>query len=156
MISRALNLSDRLSSCSKAARRMLEGKTSLFNIFVFQAGVDAAEEDEADEFLIRFNLNGVELNEEGFNKLTEEISLQSVEVECEMPWGRESTAFFIGEALVGETTEPILLRRGYVRQMLPDGHIGPAGHRAYYEVCTDTRVFEMIEAAMLVATAQRD
>jgi class 3 adenylate cyclase len=155
MISRALNLSDRLSSCSKVARRMLEGKTSLFHLFVFQAGVDAAEEDEADEFLIRFNLNGVELNEEGFAKLTEEISLQAVEVECQMPWGRELTTFFVGEALVGEGTEPILLRRGFVRQMLADGHIGPAGHRAYYEVCTDPRVFEMIEA-MQVATTQKD
>lgn len=155
MISRALNLSDRLSSCSKVARRMLEKKNLLFRLFVFQAGVDAAEEDEADEFLIRYNLNGVEVNEDGFAKLTEEIALQPVEVECEMPWGRELTTFFIGEALVGEGTEPILLRRGFVRQMLADGQIGPAGHRAYYEVCTDARVFQMVEASLMVTSARR-
>ena len=40
MISRALNLSDRLSSCSKVARRMLGDKASLFRLFVFQAGVE--------------------------------------------------------------------------------------------------------------------
>ena len=68
MISRALNLSDRLSSCSKVARRMLGDKSSLFRLFVFQPGMEGAQEDEADEFLIRFNLNGVELNEEGFRQ----------------------------------------------------------------------------------------
>ena len=144
MISRALNLSDRLSSCSKVARRMLSDKPSLFRLFVFQAGVTGADEDEADEFLMRFNLNGVELNEEGFAKLSEEIALQRVDVNCDMPWGRELTAFFVGDAPIGEGIEPILLRRGFVRQVLSDGRIGTAGHRAYYEVCTDPRVFELV------------
>ena len=77
MISRALNLSDRLSSCSKVARRMLGDRSSLFRLFVFQPGMEGAQEDEIDEFLIRFNLNGVELNEEGFAKLSEEIALHA-------------------------------------------------------------------------------
>jgi len=51
MISKALNLSDRLSSCSKAAKRMLGDKVSLFRVMVFQPGV-TADEEEADEFLI--------------------------------------------------------------------------------------------------------
>ena len=97
MISRALNLSDRLSSCSKVARRLLGDKASLFHLFVFQPGMDGAEEEEADEFLIRFNLNGIELNDEGFAKLSEEIALQTVEAECEMPWGREPTTFSSAE-----------------------------------------------------------
>jgi class 3 adenylate cyclase len=155
MISRALNLSDRLSSCSKVARRMLGDHGSLFRLFVFQPGVEGTQEDEADEFLIRFNLNGVELNDEGFAKLSEEIALQSVEVECEMPWGRELTTFFLGHAPIGDAVEPILLRRGYVRQLLPDGRIGPEGQRAYYEVCTDPRVLEKIEA-MSFATSRKN
>jgi hypothetical protein len=155
MISRALNLSDRLSSCSKVARRMLGDHSSLFRLFVFQPGVEGAQEDEADEFLIRFNLNGVELNDEGFAKLSEEIALQSVEVECEMPWGQELTTFFLGQAPIGDAVEPILLRRGYVRQLLSDGRIGPEGQRAYYEVCTDPRVLEQIEA-MAFASSRKN
>jgi len=154
MISKALNLSDRLSSCSKVARRMLSGSSSLFRLFVFQPGVEGAQEDEADEFLIRFNLNGVELNDEGFTKLTEEIALQSVELECEMPWGKEKTTFFLGQAPIGDAVEPILLRRGFVRQLLSDGRIGPEGQRAYYEVCTDPRVLELVEATAF-ATSQK-
>jgi hypothetical protein len=152
MISRALNLSDRLSSCSKVARRMLGDRSSLFRLFVFQPGVEGAQEDEADEFLIRFNLNGVELNDEGFAKLSEEIALQSVEVECELPWGQERTTFYLGQAPIGDAVEPILLRRGYVRQLLSDGRIGPEGQRAYYEVCTDARVLEIVESMAFAAT----
>lgn len=156
MISRALNLSDRLSSCSKVARRMLGNHSSLFRLFVFQPGVEGAQEDEVDEFLIRFNLNGVELNEEGFVKLCEEIALQSVEVECEMPWGREVATFFLGNVPIGDAVEPLLLRRGYVRQLLSDGRVGPEGQRAYYEVCTDPRVLELVDAAALTASTKID
>ena len=155
MISRALNLSDRLSSCSKVARRMLGDRSSLFRLFVFQPGMEGAQEDEIDEFLIRFNLNGVELNQEGFDKLSEEIALQSVEVECEMPWGQELTTFFLGQTPIGDAVEPILLRRGRVRQLLSDGRIGPEGQRAYYEVCTDARVLDLVEA-MAFATSRKN
>ncbi|MBI3670801.1 MAG: hypothetical protein HY237_13605, partial [Acidobacteria bacterium] len=146
MISRALNLSDRLSSCSRVARRLLGQKTSLFKLFLFQTVMEGASEEEADEFLIRFNLNGVELNEEGFQKLSEEISLSSVESDCVMPWGREQVSFHYGEAPLGEGLEPIVIRKGFVRQLLPDGKIGAVGSHAYYEVCTSPKVFEMVEA----------
>jgi hypothetical protein len=104
--------------------------------------------------LIRFNLNGIELNDEGFTKLSEEIALQAVEAECEVPWGRERTTFFFGNAPLGEGFEPILLRRGFVRQMLPDGRIGAPSSRPYYEVCTHPKAFELVEA-LLVTTSQR-
>ena len=120
MISRALNLSDRLSSCSKAAKRLLAQNPSLFRLFLFQTMMEDVAEDEADEFLIRFNLNGVELNDEGFQKLKEEIALTSIEADCVMPWGRERVTFYAGETPVGEGVEPVLIRRGFVHQYLPD------------------------------------
>jgi class 3 adenylate cyclase len=151
MISRALNLSDRLSSCSKAAKRLLSQSPSLFRLFLFQTMMEGVVEEEADEFLIRFNLNGVELNEEGFQKLQEEIALTSTDADCVMPWGKERVTFFVGETPVGKGVEPVLIRRGYVRQLLSDGRIGAAGTRAYYEVCTSPKVFELVE--YLTATA---
>jgi hypothetical protein len=132
MISRALNLSDRLSSCSKAARRLLGDHGSPFRLFVFQTIMEGATDEELDEFLLRYNLNGIELNEEGFQKLAEEISLGPLEAECKMPWGREQVTFYSGLVPVGETLEPLLIRKGFVRQLLPDGKIGAAGKRAYY------------------------
>jgi len=151
MISRALNLSDRLSSCSKAARRMLTQNPSPFRLFLFQTMLEGVAEDEADEFLIRFNLNGVELNDEGFQKLQEEIALTPLEADCVMPWGRERVTFYYGETPVGEGLEPVLIRRGFVRLLLPGGKIGDAGSRPYYEVCANPKALELVE--YLVAAA---
>jgi len=155
MISRALNLSDRLSSCSKAARRMLSENPSLFRLFLFQTMTEGVAEDEADEFLIRFNLNGVELNDEGFQKLQEEIALTPLETDCVMPWGKERVTFFFGETPVGEGLEPVLIRRGFVRQMLPGGKIGEAGSRPYYEVCVNPKALELVEYLAATTAAQR-
>ena len=155
MISRALNLSDRLSSCSKAARRMLSQSPSMFRVFLFQTMTEGVAEDEADEFLIRFNLNGVELNDEGFKKLQEEISMTPVETDCVMPWGKEHVTFYYGETPVGEGLEPILIRRGFIRQLLPGGKIGDAGTRMYYEVCASPKVKELVESLMATAEVRR-
>ena len=120
--------------------------------------VEDVAEDEADEFLIRFNLNGVELNEEGFLKLQEEIALTAIEVDCVLPWGKERVTFYAGETPVGEGLEPVLIRRGFVRQLLPGGKIGAAGTRAYYEVCTSPKVFQLVEylTAAAIASAHCD
>ncbi len=156
MISRALNLSDRLSSCSKAAKRMLSQNSSLFRLFLFQTMTEGVAEDEADEFLIRFNLNGVELNDEGFQKLQEEIALTPLETDCVMPWGKERVTFFYGETPVGEGLEPVLIRRGFVRQLQPGGKIGEAGSRPYYEVCVNPKVLELAESLAATAAALRE
>lgn len=146
MISKALNLSDRLSSCSKAARRLLGKHASPFHLFVFQTTMEGTTEEELDEFLLRYNMNGVELNEEGFQKLSEEISLSPFETDCVMPWGRERVTMFSGLVPVGEALEPLFIRKGNVRQLLPDGKIGAAISRNYYEVCTNTDLPEFAGA----------
>jgi len=143
MISRALNLSDRLSSCSKAARRLLGKHGSPFRLFVFQTTMEGTTEEELDEFLLRYNMGGVELNEEGFKKLGEEISLKAIESKSRMPWGTERTTFFSGLVPVGEALEPLFIREGHIRQLLPDGKIGAAIARAYYEICTNSDIPEL-------------
>ena len=153
MISRALNLSDRLSSCSKAAKRLLSENPSLFRLFLFQTMMEDVAEDEADEFLIRFNLNGVELNEEGFQKLQEEIALTSIDADCVMPWGKERVTFYVGETPVGDGVEPVLIRRGFVRQLLPGGKIGAAGSRAVLRSLHKSQMFELVEYLTATATA---
>jgi hypothetical protein len=96
------------------------------------------------------------LNDEGFQKLQEEIALSPLEADCVMPWGKERVTFFFGETPVGEKLEPVLIRRGYVRQMLPGGKIGGAGSRPYYEVCVNPKALELVEYLTATAAAQRD
>jgi len=144
MISRALNLSDRLSSCSKVARRLLATNSTPFNVFLFQTSMEGAEEEEAEELLIRYNLNGIEINEEGFRKLQEEMAFKPVEVDCALPWGNERVALYAGEVLIGDTFEPIIVRKGTVRLLLPDRTIGEPGAYEYYEVCTNPLVVTLL------------
>jgi hypothetical protein len=76
MISPAINLADRLSGCNKSVRRIMRKNVSPFNLFVFQGATDEEMEKTADDILLRYNINGIELNEAGFRKLSQEIDLK--------------------------------------------------------------------------------
>jgi hypothetical protein len=152
MISKALNLSDRLSSCTKLARRMLASQRSNFSVFHFLQAMQGASAEELDEFLVRYNRNGIELNEEGFQKLSEEISLDSIETKLDLPWAKETVTLFYGEVPMGETVELLVLRRGKARELLQDGKLGSPSEHSYYEVCTAPALFDLVAA--LIRTHQ--
>ena len=154
MISRALNLSDRLSSCAKLTKRILGQVSSPFHVFVFQTSVEGAEEEEIEELLIRYNMNGIEINEEGFQKLNEEIALRRVEQDVTMPWGTERTTFFLGDVVLGEFFEPVILRQGRTHLLQPDGKIGAASQYVYYEVCADPKVNELLKDHLAAGAAK--
>jgi hypothetical protein len=146
MISKALNLSDRLSGCTKLAKRMLAGQNSQFSIFQFLTAMEGASAEELDEFLVRYNMNGIELNEEGFAKLSEEISLETIHTALEYPWSKEEVVLYYGEVPMGETVELLVLRKGVARQLLPDGTIGKPSEHNYYEVCTNPVLYDLAAA----------
>ncbi len=152
MISKALNLSDRLSGCAKLAKRMLAKQKSHFSVFQFLNTMEGASAEELDEFLVRYNHNGIELNEEGFQKLSEEISLESIETKLEMPWGKQNVTLYYGEVPLGESVELLVLRKGFARQLLPDGKIGGATTHPYFEVCTSPALYDLVAA--LIRTNQ--
>jgi len=146
MISKALNLSDRLSGCAKLAKRLLGRQKTLFSVFQFLTAMEGASAEELDEFLVRFNMNGVELNEEGFAKLSEEISLEAIRTRLDYPWGKQEVELFYGEVPMGESVELLVLRKGVARQLLPDGKVGPATDHLYYEVCTNEKLYDLVAA----------
>jgi len=146
MISKALNLSDRLSGCGKLAKRMLAGQKTHFSVFHFLTTLEGASAEELDEFLVRYNMNGIELNEEGFQKLSEEISLEKLVTKQEMPWSKQEVALYYGEVPIGESVELLVLREGMARELLPDGKIGKLSEHRYYEVCTSQAIYDLAAA----------
>ncbi|HTZ46108.1 MAG TPA: hypothetical protein VMH20_00850 [Verrucomicrobiae bacterium] len=144
MISKALNLSDRLSGCAKLAKRMLSKQATKFSVFQFLTALEGASAEELDEFLVRYNMNGIELNEEGFEKLSEEISLETIQTPLEYPWSKENVVLYYGEVPMGESVEILVLRKGVARELLPDGKIGKASDHHYYEVCTNPVLYELV------------
>jgi len=152
MISKALNLSDRLSGCAKLAKRMLSKQKTHFSIFQFLNAMEGASAEELDEFLVRYNMNGIELNEEGFKKLSDEISLDSIETKLDLPWGKQNVTLFFGEVPLGESVDLLVLRKAFARQLLPDGKVGRATEHCYYEVCTSPALYDLVAA--LIRTNQ--
>jgi hypothetical protein len=146
MISKALNMSDRLSGCAKLAKRLLSKQKTDFAVFQFLTALEGASAEELDEFLVRYNMNGIELNEDGFLKLREEILLNSVTTKLEMPWGKENVTLYFGEVPMGESTEFIVVREGLARQILPDGKMGVPTDHKFYEVCTAPNLYDLVAA----------
>ncbi len=146
MISRAINLSDRLSSCSRAARRLLSGNRSPFHIFLLQTLLDDPA-DEEEEIFLRYNVNGVELNEEGFEKLREEMSLRTVTARFAMPWGDDTVRMHFGDLPLGESFRKLLVREDRVRRLTPEGQVDPQPlSKRYFEICTDAELLRLIES----------
>jgi hypothetical protein len=50
---------------------------------------------------------------------------------------------YVGEVPLGETLEPIVIRKGFVHQLLTGAKIGTQGTRPYYEVCTDPKLLDL-------------
>jgi len=81
MISDALNESDRLSSCSKRLRKMMQDSQSPFHVYAFQTVSDGELEDSPEDFILKYNVNGIRISETAFQKLQQEISLELCKLE---------------------------------------------------------------------------
>src|SRR5208282_3812405 len=74
MISEALNQSDRLSSCNKSARKVMESQAGPFHVYVFQPA-NMHETENSEDSILSFNLGGIRMNEAAFRKMEQEVSL---------------------------------------------------------------------------------
>jgi len=143
LISAALNTSDRLASCTRMARRLLATRGGLFRVYGFQGAQAAGELEEEDELFFRYNVMGVALNAEGFEKLRGEISLTRTPVQDEL-WGEtEEAALYHGTVPLGQSFEKLILREARVpRLRLPAAKVEGWTPRLYYEVCVAPQLYD--------------
>ena len=146
MISPAINLADRLSSCDRTLRRVLDRGGRPFNLYVFQSQVASGAKLSDDEIIMRFNVNGIELNEAGFKKLSREIDLRTIN--CMIPTIQQEpviihTAKF---PLVTGSFQRLIIREQWVQELNPENY-KPAGivNRKYFEVCTNEALRKYLE-----------
>jgi len=156
MISKALNESDRLSSCSKGMRRLLEDRELLFNVFSFKTVEDRDTGGNPDEFLLRYNIGGIHLNEAAFLKLRSEISLQAFDVQVPMIWNKTAVRVYAGMVPVGQGSfHQIVVREGRVAHVdANDFSLKQITDRHYYEVCTHPKIYHAIESVTGMAAAK--
>jgi class 3 adenylate cyclase len=148
MISEALNESDRLSSCNKHARKVMESQAGPFHVYVFQAA-DSGESANPEDSVISYNLGGIRMNEAAFRKLEQEISL--VPLAVKMPPSASSDK---GEYRLFSGTVPVdrdIFRKIVVRQSrvprinVEDFSVQGWTDRSYYEICTDPAIYAALE-----------
>jgi hypothetical protein len=153
MISEALNESDRLSSCNKGARKVMESQAGPFHVYAFQAGEATLAKDAGanpEDSIISFNLGGIRMNEAAFRKLEQEISL--VPLAVKLPHSIASSDK--GEYKLFSATVPVdrdIFRKIVVRASrvprinVEDFSVQGWTERNYYEVCTDPAIYAALE-----------
>ena len=162
MISEALNESDRLSSCNKRARKVMERQAGPFHVYVFQAmevspdavrpSANPAEDQVAnpEESVLSYNLGGIRMNEAAFRKLAQEISLEPLGVKLPLSPGMSDKA----EYRLSSGTVPVdrdIFRKIVVRESrvprinVEDFSVQGWTDRSYYEVCTDPAIYAALE-----------
>lgn len=148
MISKALNESDRLSGCNKGARLFVAPDKSLFNVFSFKTVEDEDTGGNPDEFLMRYNVGGIHLNEPGFQQMQREIMLDTHEVSLPTLWGEEKVRLYSGLVpLRGGIFHLIVLREARIAHIdASDFSFKAWTDRRYYEVCTNQKIYQFVEA----------
>jgi class 3 adenylate cyclase len=153
MISEALNESDRLSSCNKRARKVMESQAGPFHVYVFQAAEAEPVKSETanpEESILSYNLGGIRMNEAAFRKLEQEISL--VPLMVKLPPSIASSDK--GEYRLFSATVPVdrdIFRKIVIRQSrvprinVDDFSVQGWTDRTYYEVCTDPAIYAALE-----------
>lgn len=148
MISKAINESDRLSSCSKGLRSVLESRADLlFNVFSFKTVEDSETGGEPSEFLLRYNIGGIHINEAAFQKLRGEISLQAYDLQVPMIWNTSTVRVYSGSVPLGQGLfHRIIVREGRIAHVDPRNFtLKTLTNKHYYEVCVHPRIYEAIE-----------
>jgi len=148
MISDALNESDRLSSCSKRVRKSMKTLETPFNVYAFQTVSDNDVADSPDDFILKYNLNGIRISEAAFERLKQEISLALTPLDLPKSWEGEEFHVWSGLAPIGNdifrkivvrgTRMPQIDPRSFTVQRWTDRH--------YYEICSNPAVESMLEA----------
>jgi class 3 adenylate cyclase len=149
MISEALNESDRLSSCNKHARKVMESQAGPFHVYAFQSAEPEAGGNSEDTIL-SFNLGGIRMNEAAFRKLQQEISLQPLNVKLPASMASSDKGEYkLSSGMVPvdrDIFRKIVVRESRVPRIDPrDFSVQGWTERSYYEVCTDPAIYAALE-----------
>jgi hypothetical protein len=149
MISEALNESDRLSSCNKKARKVMEPQAGPFHVYAFQAA-ELDEDGNPEDVILSFNLGGIRMNEAAFKNMQKEVTLEPLKVKLPPQLASSDK----GEYKLLIATVPVdrdIFRKIVVRESrIPridaaDFSVKGWTERYYYEVCTDQAIYGALE-----------
>ncbi len=140
MISGAIGLADRLSGCSWNLRAAME--KGLFNVNVLRYAEGEQGKGEKGQHYMRYNVNGINLDDVAFAKLREEMSMRTLRVKL----NGNDYLFHYGQYpdAKGRKKE-LVIREGKVG-LWQDGQIidDPDSDESYFEVVVNRKVLSLI------------
>jgi class 3 adenylate cyclase len=156
MISEALNESDRLSSCNKRARKVMESQAGPFHVYVFQAQDAGSPSDPAnpanqpnEDSVVSYNLGGIRMNQAAFRKLEQEISLVPLAVKLPPALASDKGEYRLSSGVVPvdrDIFRKIVVRESRVPKVnAEDFSVQGWTDRTYYEICTDPAIYAALE-----------
>ncbi len=147
MISPAINIADRQSSCLRPLHKIISKMNPAFNLYVYQT---ASEEDvlkTRDDISVRYNVNGIDLNPDGFKKLSKEINLSTFETDIP-ELKRKNIRLHTGKfPLTSGRFQRLIIRESKIRQIHPNKFTSiKTTNRSYFEVCTHPAVYKHVRS----------
>ncbi len=149
MISGAIGLADRLSGCSWKLRAALE--RNLFNVAVYAIADSDAGAGEKGQHTIRYNVNGITIDDLAYEKLRAEVALRSRSIKIN---GTEYL-FHVGQYPDSNgRKKDIVIREGKVDLWEDDSVVPVQGEsESYYEVVVNQKVIPSILQAFAKTAA---
>ncbi len=148
MISPAINVADQLSGCNKSLRERFQDHPPPFNLYVFKPAHNPNAPLLSDSPLIRYNVHGIELAPEGFEKLRKEIHLKRIEGKIP-DIGPDQLILYTGKFPTNSGNyQRIVIREAPVPEVAPDDmSVLRQTDACYYEVCTNPRVYDYVKSS---------
>jgi class 3 adenylate cyclase len=144
MISPAINRADQLSSCSALLRKSEFGRQLGRGVEVVAASGLPILEKESNDHMMRYNVNGIELDTPAFVKLQSELALQVVRLEEEIYPG--GSRFYVGKFSDLQGGNHWLVVREAPVRVWSGGKAGEGeqfGHR-FYQVVAEPEVIKKV------------
>lgn len=140
MISGAIGLADRMSGCSWNLRAAL--KKGLFNVDVLKIAEGESSKGEKGQHYLRYNINGINIDDEAFAKLKKEITLRSVR----MKLNDTSYLFHVGQYPDAKgRKKDLVIREGKIGLWKDNQALdNPDADESYYEVVVNRKVLPLV------------
>tara|TARA_B100000315_G_scaffold227337_1_gene234982 strand:+ start:130 stop:591 length:462 start_codon:yes stop_codon:yes gene_type:complete len=140
MISGAIGLADRMSGCSWNLRSAI--KKNLFNVDVLRIAEGKSGKGEKGQHYLRYNVNGINIDDLAFSKLKNEIPLKSVRIKL----NAKDYLFHVGQYPdVNGRKKDLVIREGKVglwRNL--EIHEDPDSDESYFEVVVNRKVLPLV------------
>ena len=140
MISSAIGDADRMSSCSWKLRAVIDKHP--FNVEVMEIADDDASKGEKGQQVIRYNVNGILLDNVGFKKLKQEMELNRITGQIA---GKEEVFYYGEYPDTAGKKRNLVIREGKVGLWKDDSIQAQDTDDTFYEVVTNSQITASIQ-----------